>query len=188
MQSAYDFCCVEYCGCVQPYRGPPADPNSSSDGKSDAKLAGCGATGADEYGKFATNDTGNWNVCYMSLHNEQISAEISASNLNNMAVTSSLLAEAIPRDYHHCLFSAVSPGTHILPHHGPTNKKLRIHLPIVVPPVAEDVDGAPGWRRLSAEEQEGYDITREVRPCLRVHDQVIYFKEGKQGAYFVLVL
>lgn len=28
---------------------------------------------------------------------------------------------------------AMAPRTHITPHHGPTNKKLRCHLPLVVP-------------------------------------------------------
>jgi hypothetical protein len=30
----------------------------------------------------------------------------------------------------HAFFSALSPGTHITRHHGPTNKKLRLHLPL----------------------------------------------------------
>jgi aspartate beta-hydroxylase len=44
--------------------------------------------------------------------------------------TIEILKEVIPRDYHHCFFSAVTPGTHITPHNGPTGKKLRVHLPI----------------------------------------------------------
>lgn len=42
-----------------------------------------------------------------------------------------ILKDVIPRDYHHCFFSAVTPGTHIAPHNGPTGKKLRLHLPIL---------------------------------------------------------
>jgi aspartate beta-hydroxylase len=37
----------------------------------------------------------------------------------------------VPREYHHCFFSAVVPGTHITPHNGPTGKKLRLHLPVL---------------------------------------------------------
>jgi aspartate beta-hydroxylase len=44
-------------------------------------------------------------------------------------VTCALL-EAVPRAYEHAFFSALSPGTHIIKHNGPTNKKLRIHLPL----------------------------------------------------------
>lgn len=29
------------------------------------------------------------------------------------------------------MFSAVTPGTHITPHNGPTGKKMRIHLPLI---------------------------------------------------------
>lgn len=37
----------------------------------------------------------------------------------------------MPRSYLHCFFSALTPGSHILPHNGPTGKKLRVHLPLV---------------------------------------------------------
>lgn len=40
------------------------------------------------------------------------------------------LLDAIPRAYEHAFFSALTPGTHIIKHHGPTNKKLRVHLPL----------------------------------------------------------
>jgi aspartate beta-hydroxylase len=40
------------------------------------------------------------------------------------------LLEQVPRAYEHAFFSALTPGTHIIKHHGPTNKKLRIHLPL----------------------------------------------------------
>lgn len=39
----------------------------------------------------------------------------------------------IPGQYNHALFSALAPQTHVSPHYGPTNKKLRCHLPLVVP-------------------------------------------------------
>jgi len=174
---------------IKPYRGPPAEDNDNG-----GQLAGNGSTNSDQFGKFATNDSGNWNVCYMSLHNEKISAEISSANLDNMEVTASLLSEAIPRDYHHCLFSAVSSGTHILPHHGPTNKKLRIHLPIIVPSIngndellqSQETDDGVGWKKLSPDELLEYDITKETRPCLRAHDEIIYFREGECALLLVL--
>lgn len=40
---------------------------------------------------------------------------------------------SIPRQYNHALFSALAPNTHVTAHYGPTNKKLRCHLPLVVP-------------------------------------------------------
>ena len=45
--------------------------------------------------------------------------------------------QAVPRSYQHAFFSALTPGTHILKHHGPTNKKLRIHLPLIGVPGSE---------------------------------------------------
>ena len=57
----------------------------------------------------------------------------------------------MPRNYKHCFFSAVTPGTHITHHNGPTGKKLRIHLPIL---------GTEGAR-------------------MRVGDELRYLEEGK---------
>ena len=46
-------------------------------------------------------------------------------------MTTRLLTELGNRSYTHAFFSALTPGTHIIKHHGPTNKKLRVHLPLV---------------------------------------------------------
>jgi aspartate beta-hydroxylase len=45
--------------------------------------------------------------------------------------------------------SRVLPGTHIMPHCGPTNAQLRVHLPLIVPP---DVSLRIGERQLTWEE------------------------------------
>ena len=37
-----------------------------------------------------------------------------------------------PLNYKHAFFSAMGGGTHITKHTGPTNKKLRVHLPLVL--------------------------------------------------------
>lgn len=42
--------------------------------------------------------------------------------------------KSLPRWYCHAFISVLDPSTHISKHHGPTNKKLRIHLPLQVPP------------------------------------------------------
>lgn len=63
------------------------------------------------------------------------------------------LIDSIGDHYDHAFFSALAPNTHIKKHNGPTNKKLRCHLPLVVPP-----NGS----------------------CrLRVGDEIIHAKEGK---------
>jgi aspartate beta-hydroxylase len=41
-----------------------------------------------------------------------------------------MIEQHIPRHYYHAFISAVTPGTHIMKHYGPTNKKLRFHMPI----------------------------------------------------------
>ncbi|MCA9715209.1 MAG: aspartyl/asparaginyl beta-hydroxylase domain-containing protein [Myxococcales bacterium] len=45
------------------------------------------------------------------------------------------LLESIPRFARHApaVFSALHPGTHIAPHHGPRNSLLRVHLPLIAP-------------------------------------------------------
>jgi aspartate beta-hydroxylase len=42
-----------------------------------------------------------------------------------------MIEKNIPREYHHSFLSAMNPDTHIIKHYGPTNKKLRFHLPIL---------------------------------------------------------
>ena len=93
-----------------------------------------------------SHDAGDWNVFYLHLHEVQF-----PENLERCPVTTRLLEALGNRSYKHAFFSALTPGTHIIKHHGPTNKKLRVHLPLV---------GAPGSQ-------------------LRVADQMLYGQEGK---------
>ena len=78
--------------------------------------------------KKDTNDEGEWNVYYLHLHNLDFE-----ENRARCPVTTSLI-DSIKTQYHHAFFSALAPGTHVLPHNGPTNKKLRVQLPIFIPP------------------------------------------------------
>lgn len=93
-----------------------------------------------------SHDAGDWNVFYLHLH------EVSfPENLERCPVTAGLLKGLGNRSYAHAFFSALTPGTHILKHHGPTNKKLRVHMPLI---------GAAGSE-------------------LRVADQIVRGAEGK---------
>jgi aspartate beta-hydroxylase len=74
-------------------------------------------------------DGGDWNVFYLELHDGVDCAENQARCPRTMA----LLRALLPRPYGHTFFSAMAPRTHITPHTGPTNRKLRIHVPLVVP-------------------------------------------------------
>ena len=71
-------------------------------------------------------DKGQWNVYYLFLHDLKFD-----KNCEQCPKTVKLIEEVVPRQYHHCFFSAMNPDTHIIKHHGPTNKKLRFHLPIL---------------------------------------------------------
>lgn len=79
----------------------------------------------DKIGSLGT-DSGEWNVFYLYLHDIPFE-----DNLKKVPRTVEILNKVIPRNYHHCFFSAVTPDTHITPHNGPTGKKLRVHLPLV---------------------------------------------------------
>ena len=72
------------------------------------------------------NDAGTWNVFYLFLHD--IKFEDNCAKVPN---TIKILQEVIPRNYFHAFFSALTPGTHVTPHNGPTGKKLRVHLPLL---------------------------------------------------------
>jgi aspartate beta-hydroxylase len=76
-------------------------------------------------------DSGDWHVLYIELNNIDC-AEAQAMLPQTMAAM-----QRLPRRYGHTFVSAMAPGTHISTHTGPTNKKLRVHLPLVVPAQAE---------------------------------------------------
>ena len=85
------------------------------------------ATAAEDGVGSVSHDAGEWNVFYIFLHNMDFE-----ENRVRCPVTCAAI-EAIGAQYHHAFFSALAPGTHITKHHGPTNKKLRCHLPLIVP-------------------------------------------------------
>ena len=72
------------------------------------------------------HDSGNWNIFYLYLHDIRFE-----ENCAKVPQTIEILRSVIPRNYCHCFFSALTPGTHIIPHNGPTGKKLRVHLPLL---------------------------------------------------------
>ena len=73
----------------------------------------------------AGTDAGQWNVFYLFLHGMDFAENRERAPLTTAAV------EAVPQQYHHAFFSSTAPGTHITSHHGPTNKKLRLQLPLI---------------------------------------------------------
>jgi aspartate beta-hydroxylase len=73
------------------------------------------------------HDAGDWNVFYLFLHNVDFRAN------RALCPKTVEIIESITDHYDHAFFSALAPSTHVKKHHGPTNKKLRCHLPLVVP-------------------------------------------------------
>ena len=124
---------LHYKGGFQPYRGPSW------------------ATGieAPDFGT-QSHDSGDWNVFYLYLHGMEFN-----DNIEKCPKTVEMIKNVMPRHYEHAFFSAVNPKTHIMTHHGPTNKKLRLHFPIT-----------------------GSDGTR-----LRVAEEVGVFVEGKARVF-----
>lgn len=116
----------------QPYRGP----------------SWAGSVKATDGVGYQSHDSGEWNVYYLQLHGMEFS-----TNCERVPTIMKLLKEALPRGFHHAFISFLSPGTHIVPHYGPTNKKLRFHLPI------DGVKGARmrvGTETRSLERGQGY--------------------------------
>ena len=70
---------------------------------------------------------GDWNVLYLQLEGADCSEQ------RALTPTSSRIVRSLPRASGHALFSVLDPGTHILPHCGPSNHRLRLHLGLVIP-------------------------------------------------------
>eukprot|EP00164_Ancoracysta_twista_P009761 GFYU01014525.1.p1 GENE.GFYU01014525.1~~GFYU01014525.1.p1 ORF type:complete len:368 (-),score=108.77 GFYU01014525.1:52-1155(-) len=84
-----------------------------------------GQKAADNVGSVS-HDAGDWNVFYLFLHEAKFD-----ENCAKCPKTTELLERVLPRGYKHAFISVLTPGTHIIPHTGPTNKKLRVHLPLI---------------------------------------------------------
>ena len=52
-------------------------------------------------------------------------------NCEKVPKTMEMIQKYIPNPYHHAFFSALTTNSHIMAHYGPTNKKLRFHLPLI---------------------------------------------------------
>lgn len=137
-------------GLFQPYRSPRSSASSSSSSQKPG----------DALGEFAT-DSGSWNVCYLQLHGMDFEASMA-----RFPRTVEAVQRLVPRPYNHTFLSALSGGAHITPHYGPTNKKLRLHLPLLVP------DGG-AWLRVAEQRVQLargraiiFDDSHEVRTAL----------------------
>ena len=75
------------------------------------------------------HEHGDWKVHYLQLEgasDEQVARM-------RLAPKTFKIVRSLQRNSGHSLFSVMEPGTHILPHCGPGNYRLRLHLGLVVP-------------------------------------------------------
>lgn len=70
----------------------------------------------------------------------------------------------------------MAPDTHIKPHFGPTNKKLRCHLPLLIPSTSTP-GSAPRGNPTDAKPSSSEQVI--TSSWLRVADEVRYLEEGK---------
>jgi len=97
----------------QPYRDPI--PTNGA-GKNRVPSDGVGVEGVDR---------GNWNVMYLFLNHKRFD-----DNCAKFPKTIAAIEKLFPRHYSHAFFSALTPGSHITAHHGPSNRMLRCWLPV----------------------------------------------------------
>jgi aspartate beta-hydroxylase len=115
----------------QEYRSPSW---SSAPSAVKGKTAGGPSKDLQPAGKVSTAH-GQWNVYYLHLHNMD-----TAKNQARCPTLSRALS-MLPSAYGHSFMSAMAPGTHITPHNGPTNKKLRMQIPLRLPYGASSAAG-----------------------------------------------
>eukprot|EP00659_Diplonema_papillatum_P005734 gene5734-8774_t len=103
----------------QPYRNPTEQARASA--------------GEDSLGVKATT-AGHWNVSYVELHGAESAAGADWSSLLSEGVQGSprprLFKHRLARPFGHTLVSCLAPHSDIVPHRGPTNKKLRLYIPV----------------------------------------------------------
>ena len=73
------------------------------------------------------HEHGDWNVHYLLLEGTDTSLQ------RRQTPKTAKIVSAISRQSGHAFFSVLDPGTHILPHCGPSNYRLRLQLGLCIP-------------------------------------------------------
>ncbi|CAD7951044.1 unnamed protein product [Amoebophrya sp. A120] len=74
---------------------------------------------------ITATSSGQWNVFYLYLNHKAFE-----ENLEKLPVTKKAIETIFPNHYSHAFVSALVPGTKIIPHFGPSNRMLRVWLPL----------------------------------------------------------
>ncbi|HEU4777434.1 MAG TPA: aspartyl/asparaginyl beta-hydroxylase domain-containing protein [Telluria sp.] len=75
----------------------------------------------------------SWDAFFFYRHGQRHDANHAACPATSAVLNSIELCEVAGQAPEIC-FSVLQPGTHIMPHHGVTNTRLVMHLPLIVPP------------------------------------------------------
>lgn len=86
----------------------------------------------DSIGNYLGGAQPSWEAFFFYRHGERYDAN-HARCPRTSAVLESLDLVRIPGQTPEICFSVLAPGTHILPHHGVTNTRTVMHLPLIVP-------------------------------------------------------
>lgn len=110
------------CAHFQPYRDPVSNSTGASEESATERPKEVLAD--DGVGVEAT-DRGQWNVLYFLLNHKKFDENCAAC-----PKTVHLIEHILPRSYSHAFVSALTPGSHIKAHCGPSNRMLRVWLPL----------------------------------------------------------
>jgi aspartate beta-hydroxylase len=134
-----------------------------------ARLVGAGSGFSSVY--RAHTSTGEWAASYLWVYGEKVE-DTCRSCPETARILSSIPGVA---EFGTTLYSALAPHTHISPHHGYTNAKLRCQLPLRV----------PGRCRLKVGDQE---IEQQEGRCIVFDDSFLHSAwNDSDEARFVLV-
>ena len=86
-------------------------------------------------GQFAALDRKmDWGAYFLWRNGKRIDGQADLCPLTEATLLTHAPLNAVPNRAPVAFFSALKPGTHIPPHHGATNTRLTVHLPLIIPP------------------------------------------------------
>jgi len=139
----------------QPYRDPKPDYGTvSTKDNIDSSNDDIHNDDEENLGVSGTS-SGNWNVLYLYLNHKKFPI------CDQLPETIRAIEKIFPRHYSHAFVSALTPGTNIIPHFGPSNRMLRVWLPLdgcegkIVGDNCSGNDSSYSWTEERTSEAEG---------------------------------
>lgn len=86
-------------------------------------------------GQFAALDRKmDWGAYFLWRNGKRVDEQADLCLRTEATLLAHAPLNAVPNRAPVAFFSALKPGTHIPPHHGATNTRLTVHLPLIIPP------------------------------------------------------